>query len=281
MNVEAKMDTNSEVDTKSEMNTNTQQPNAGIVRIVARICGGLVLIGVIMALTHLFTSHGPIQDGISDALGAISKALDALASGCDSQANCPLVNDETGCKKSPGCAWTVSSISQGKSTCRNATGRPPSDGGPFKCALGLFGLFAFLGVVVCKFTSIFLKCKSEGVNHLSLKKGKSVIEMVEDIKPRAEELAEAVSSEHPDLSGKQKRTLTEFTTNKLVEHLMKMESTEGNPEQRAEWDSQVSAQVDATAARRQALENETDPTTAADVDRSANDKIPDLPDLPR
>ena len=192
------------------------RPPSQKLKYVMYIVFGIILIGIIMAVAHLFTSLGPIQDGINKVLGAGANALTDVTSGCGSQADCTKAKDKSSCNDSAGCAWSESKVSGTEGTCINTTGESPHDGNPVGCTLGLFGLLAFIATLVVKGVAVYLHSKNPVIKEEVIRTGKSEQTVLQERYSEAKEAAEKIVAENEITDAETKRSVGEMSANQSL-----------------------------------------------------------------
>ena len=176
------------MDKKSSTNNNW-------MKIVLYIIGGIVLIGILKTLTQLFSSHGPIQDGVAEAMGAAANLVNGLINGCEAQGECNST-DEKGCGSEQGCKWTPSTTSGQPGSCLNTTGKDPTSGSFFapSCILGMGSIFALCGLLLLTVIGPLIRAalskKNENRDIASKTTGKSESEVFETVAKESKTTAE-------------------------------------------------------------------------------------------
>ena len=134
---------------KSSTNNNVSWFSNHWVMILTAIIGGIFIIGILKILSQLFSSNGPISDGIKDLFDSGANLVNGLINGCEAQGECNST-DEKGCSSEQGCKWTPSTTSGQPGSCINNTGKPPTPGNFFStsCILGMSEIFALCGAIV-------------------------------------------------------------------------------------------------------------------------------------
>lgn len=134
---------------KSSTNNNVSWFSNHWVMILTVIIGGIFIIGILKILSQLFSSNGPISDGIKDLFDSGANLVNGLINGCEAQGECNST-DEKGCSSEQGCKWTPSTTSGQPGSCINNTGKPPTSGNFFStsCILGMSEIFAVCGSIV-------------------------------------------------------------------------------------------------------------------------------------
>lgn len=192
---------------------------------------GIIFIGIIKAIAHLFGSLGPIQDGINKVLGAGANALTDVTSGCGSQADCTKAKDVSSCNKSDGCAWSASSVSGEAGTCINTTGQKHHDNDALGCTLGLFGLFAFIAALLIKGVATFVRTNNPTVKEIALKTDNSVKAVMGKTNAEAREAAERVIAQKGITDAKSQEGIGHLACNtSLVRSCDAMMANAPNPE---------------------------------------------------
>lgn len=181
------------------------------------VLGIILIIGIVMAVAHLFTSLGPIQDGINKVLGAGANALTAVSSGCESQADCIQAKDASSCNDSEGCTWSASTVSGTAGSCISATGQSHHGATPVGCVLGLFGLLAFIATLVVKGVAVFLHSKNPVIKEEVIRTGKSEQTVLQERYSEAKEAAEKTVSKNDIKDAETKRNIGELAANKSLD----------------------------------------------------------------
>lgn len=116
------------------------------VKIILYIIGGLIVLGIVYAISTLFGGGSPIGDGIGGILGAGAKTLNEITANCAKQEPCDVFKDGKTCVATPGCYWSPAESSEESSSCVNVSGVATGEGGMFSpdCAVGV----AFMGWMV-------------------------------------------------------------------------------------------------------------------------------------
>jgi hypothetical protein len=161
--------------------------------IIKYLVIGLMLMGVISAVTKFFTSKGPIPDGINKVLGGLTRFLDAFDSGCSPQSDCSKPDNEDTCDSSTGCGWNTPDKGGDKATCINTTGNKAGSGGFVNIDCGLFwlslGIFSIIALRIGKFIASFFVKRNENVKNASSISGESVDKVEADVAKTAKDNA--------------------------------------------------------------------------------------------
>jgi len=183
------------------------------VMILTIIIGSIVLIGILKILSQLFSSNGPLSQGLADFFGSVSHLLDGITNGCTPQDACDA-SDEASCSSQKGCEWKPSPTSdkQQQGTCISSTGNNQTSGSFFSpgCFLGMGAIAAlcamFIYFVLGPIIRRFATKSNPLLDIASQTSGKTYDECLVESHKTARETAETAQK---SIESDQKRTLSD------------------------------------------------------------------------
>ena len=198
---------------KSSTNNNVSWFSNHWVMILTAIIGGIFIIGILKILSQLFSSNGPISQGLGDFFGAVANLLDGITNGCTPQDTCDA-SDDTSCSSQKGCDWKPSPTSgqQQKGTCISSTGKNQTSGSFFStsCFLGMGAIAALCGefifLVLGPLIKRFATKSNPTLDVASQTSGKTYDECLVEAHKTARETAETAQK---SIESEQKRTLSD------------------------------------------------------------------------